>query len=125
MAGLRRASIRQRLRLIILLTSGLALLAACGAFVVYDLSYQRQELLESHLTLARVLGENLASELTFGDRAAAGRSLGALRASDDVAAAAVYNESGHLVASYVSDEHPEAAPPARPPPDQGVWWPAS
>ncbi len=118
MAGLRRASIRQRLRLIILLTSGLGLLAACSAFVLYDLSYQRQELLESHLTLARVLAENLASELTFDDRAAAGRSLEALRASDDVAAAAVYNASGHLVATYLSAEHPEAAPPTRPPPDQ-------
>ena len=57
MKWLRDASIKQKLRVITLLTSGVALLVACGAFGAYDLVSFRESVVQpvpSHVRIVLV-----------------------------------------------------------------------
>src|SRR2546422_4898850 len=79
MRAFRDLSIRRKLTLIIMLTSSVALLLACAAFVSYDLYTFRQAKVHDLTTLAEIIGSNSTAALTFGDSNSAKEILGALR----------------------------------------------
>src|SRR5437899_42983 len=101
MRSFRKLSIRRKLTLIIMLTSSVALLLACAAFVSYDLYTFRQAKVHDLTTLAEIIGSNSTAALTFGDSNSAKEILGALSANQHIAAACIYTRNGQVFAKYL------------------------
>jgi two-component system sensor histidine kinase/response regulator len=96
----RDLSMQRKLTLIMMLTSSLALLLACAAFITYELLQFRGAAASELATLGEVIAANSTAALTFDDRRAAAEILGGLRADQHVIAAALYTREGTLFASY-------------------------
>jgi PAS domain S-box-containing protein len=97
---LRSLSIRRKQMLLIMLTSAVALLLACAAFMSYDALAFRRELVERISSLAEVVGNNTTAAIDFNDAVAATQTLAALRGEPNVVQARVYRLNGELFASY-------------------------
>src|SRR3989441_7134688 len=112
MRAFRDLSIRRKLTLIIMLTSSVALLLACAAFVSYDLYTFRQAKVHDLATLAEIIGSNSTAALTFGDSNSAQEILGALSANQHIAAACIYMGDGRVFAKYLrGDPSARFSPP--------------
>jgi len=112
MLSIRNLSLRRKQTLIIMLTSGLALLLACAAFIVFDALMFRRELVESTSSLADVVGHNTTAALDFDDPATATQTLAALRGDPNIVLAHVHSRDGGRFATYVREGAPP--PPERP-----------
>ncbi len=97
----RQLSLQRKQMLIIMLISTVSLLLACAAFVYYDVSTYRRELVDKIASLAEVVGNNTTAALDFGDPAAAGETLAALRGSPQVVQAHLHKLDGELFATYL------------------------
>ncbi|MGH8206203.1 MAG: PAS domain-containing protein [Steroidobacteraceae bacterium] len=104
-------SVRSKLMVVVVQTTGIALLLAAAAMSAQDLTAYRQARSAQLETEASILALATAPALAFDDRAAAERGLAALRAHSAVLAAALYGTDGRLFARYVRAH--QAAPPAR------------
>ncbi len=93
-------SIRRKQTLVMLLTSGLALLLACAGFLAYDVFTFQEDMRQRISTLAEVLGINSAGALDFNDPKLAAEVLSALRAEPHITAACIYTEKGAVFARY-------------------------
>ncbi len=96
----RDLSIRRKLMLIIMVTSSVALLLACAAFIGYDRYTFRRAKVHDLMTVADMIGSNSTAALAFGDADSAREILGALRAKEHIVAACVYTRDGRVFASY-------------------------
>ena len=96
----RNLSIRQKLNLVIMVTSSLALLSACTAFLFYELLALKQQTWNELATVAQMIGSNSTAALSFQDRQAAEETLAALRADSRIVSAGVYSVDGTLFARY-------------------------
>lgn len=101
MKKLNDMSIRQKLTLLMMLTSVVALLLACGAFLSYDAATFKKQLGLDLSVLADVIGANSTAALTFDDAGAARDALAALRAQKHVISACIYADDGKRFATYV------------------------
>ncbi|HEU5124273.1 MAG TPA: PAS domain S-box protein [Verrucomicrobiae bacterium] len=99
------ASIKRKQVLIILLTSAATLLLACLAFVWYDLTTFRKEMVVQASSLAEVIGNNCTAAVDFNDSRSAEETLGALRGEVKIVAAMVYKRDGSVFAKYSRDPH--------------------
>ena len=102
--------IRHKLRLIVMVTVGAALLVACGAVLVYDYYTLRGSLRRDLGVLAEMTGDNSTAALSFGDRKTAKELLLGLREKQSIVTAAIYSADGQLFAGYRRDPA-SAAPP--------------
>ena len=93
-------SIRGRLIAISAVTSSLALLLACSAFVTYELITFRQSLVNDLTTDANVLTFNVTAPILFGDPEAATASLAALKAKPRIRSATITTADGKVFAGY-------------------------
>jgi signal transduction histidine kinase len=77
------------------------LLLVAGLAIVFlnERSYQAQQLSETRVQ-AEILAASVGAALDFGDPAAAGESVGALRVNPQVLSASVYDLQGRLFAGY-------------------------
>ena len=94
MLFLRRIPIKQKLTVIIMLTSGVALLLACIAFVSYDQVTFRREMAAELSVLTDMFDDNVASGLTFNEFKSVEQTLVSLKAHPHILAAAVYDKAG-------------------------------
>ena len=113
MISIRNLSLRRKQMLIIMLTSSVVLLLACAAFVTYDTVTFRRRLVESVSVLADVIGKNCAAAIDFNDAKAAGETLEALRANENIVSACVYSRDGRIFAVYQRDPAQAFDPPTR------------
>jgi signal transduction histidine kinase/CheY-like chemotaxis protein len=86
-----------------MLASSLALLVACGAFLIYEVSWFRSDIEDDISTIAHLVGANMTAALAFQDRRAATETLGALRVDRRVEAACIYTAKGEPFARYLRD----------------------
>jgi signal transduction histidine kinase/ActR/RegA family two-component response regulator/HAMP domain-containing protein len=93
-------SISLKLKLIIMATSGVALLMACATFVAYDQASTRRMLADDISTDARIIGTNVTAALTFKDHEAAVEVLSGLSLRPNITQARVYDNAGAPFASY-------------------------
>lgn len=100
MGRLRDISIRHKMLAVIMLTSGVALLLACGAFAAYDWFNTRTSLVNRLTTMADVVGANCTAALVFDSPEDAQQTLTALRADPRLVAAAVFDRQNNRFASY-------------------------
>jgi two-component system sensor histidine kinase/response regulator len=103
MRALRDLSISRKLKLVIMVTSSVALLVACAAFVTYDLISTRQSMASDLTALAKVIGSNSTAALAFSDRDSANEVLSGLRAKQNVDAGRLYSDNGQIFAEYVRE----------------------
>jgi PAS domain S-box-containing protein len=97
---LRDTPIQRKLTLVILVTSSFALLLMGSALITYELVTFRRSLTTNLGVLARIVGSNSTAALAFGDRKNAQEILNALEAERQITAAAIYDESGAIFASF-------------------------
>jgi signal transduction histidine kinase len=109
---LRNQPIKRKLMTVILLTSGVVLLLACGTFLAYELLTFRQAMVRNLSTLAQVIAANSTAALAFDNRTDATEVLSALSAEQHIVAAGLYDDTGTLFARY-PDTVPDGAWPAR------------
>ena len=100
MRSFRDTPIKQKLIAISLLSSGAALLLACGGFVAYELGAYREATVNQLTSVAGVIAANSSSALSFEDPEAAEQTLSALRAERMVVAACIYRAARGLPPNY-------------------------
>ncbi|MGH9713455.1 MAG: response regulator [Candidatus Acidiferrales bacterium] len=110
----RETSIRQKLTRIVMLTCGIAILAACSVFAAYDVTTYRRTMASDLSTVAEIVGGNTAVALTFNDPESAHETLNSLRAKPHVVEACIYGPDGRIFARYSRPgSKPDFIPPAR------------
>jgi signal transduction histidine kinase/ActR/RegA family two-component response regulator len=87
----------------LLLTTGVVLLFTCSAFFVYELVTFKQSLIRQLDTLAKAVAANSTAALAFDNPDDARAALGAFKADPHIVAAALYDKSGALFASYPAE----------------------
>jgi signal transduction histidine kinase len=92
-----------KLSRLIVVTTGTALLFACGLLMVEDFLSFRATMIRNRTIQAQIIGTNTITALTFDDPEAAEVTLRALSAAPRVEAAGLYRTDGQLFASYVRD----------------------
>ncbi len=92
-----------------------SLVAACVAFVSYDVYSYRRASVHDLQTIARVVASSSTAALAFDDPEAARDVLSQLRYREHVVAACVYDVEGRLFSSYLEDKRScgPSLPPAQ------------
>ena len=102
-------SIKQKLRVLFTLTSGLALVLVCAAFIIYDMLSYRAFILNDLLTRAEVVGNNCAPAIIFGDSSMAKQVLSSLGKDPKVMSAAILTVQQTILADYQNHSQPDSA----------------
>ena len=97
---LRNLPIRLKLMLIVMLTTGGALLLAGLLLITFERSRSQRELQRDLETLAELVAQNSAAPLQFNDFTAANETLEALKTRKTIVAAALYDRAGRRFAVY-------------------------
>jgi signal transduction histidine kinase len=118
---LRDLPIRQKLVLLIMLTTAGALLLAGVALIVIDLRSFRQQMEKDVSTLAEIVASNSTAALSFADPEAAAETLAVLQARESIVAAAVYGETNDLFATYSRNGAATSGIPPEPGPIGATW----
>src|SRR3954463_16596389 len=104
-------SIKRKLTLIAMLTSGVALLAACAMFMAFDVVTCRHEMIKNLKMHAAIVGSNSTAALSFNDANDARQTLTSLRADPHVVSAAVYAADGAVFSTYARAPQVQFRPP--------------
>jgi uncharacterized membrane protein affecting hemolysin expression len=106
MRPFKNLSIRWKLKLIILLVSGIALLFASGTLMYSNFVASRNITRDDLLSLAQVIGMNSIGAIVFNDQQTAENNLAALQAKPYVALACIYDRNGDVFATYIDKNTP-------------------
>ena len=99
-ASFRNYSIRRKLMVITMLTSGVVLVLGSVGFVAADFVTFRRRVVADLYGLAEMIEVNAATGLIFNDRQTGAQLLGALKAQPRILQAAIYDRDGRRFASY-------------------------
>jgi signal transduction histidine kinase/ActR/RegA family two-component response regulator len=108
--SLRNIPIKRKLMVVILLTSGFAIILMGSALITYELVTFRSALTNNIEVLAQIIGSNSTAALAFDDRQNANEILRALAAENQITAAAIYDRNGRLFASFPESITPPQLP---------------
>jgi signal transduction histidine kinase/DNA-binding response OmpR family regulator len=97
---LQRLSIKRKLTLVTMVTSGAALLVACALFAVYDYMTARQTLLAETTTMTDIVGGNSTAALSFDDADAAAAILSRLHVQEAIRTAVIFDSAGQGFTSF-------------------------
>jgi signal transduction histidine kinase/CheY-like chemotaxis protein len=100
MTSIQNASIRRKIRRMIILTCGCALLLTGTVVVLRDLIGESAQIKDSLSVIAEMTGSNIASALVFQDPKTAGETLSALKAEPQIQHAFLFSADGGLFAAY-------------------------
>jgi len=100
MRFLRDLSLRHKLILILVFTSGTSLAIASGAFVGYDVSSYKKSFVRELEAQAHIIAYNSAAALTFDDYESASETVGALSKESRVVGAYLLSPEGQVFAQY-------------------------
>jgi len=92
--------LRSKLRLIILLTSGIVLFLASTAFVTNDLLTFRRSMVTELFILADLLGLNSTSGLLFNETSGVEEDIQALKANPHIILAHIFDKRGKVFVTY-------------------------
>jgi signal transduction histidine kinase/CheY-like chemotaxis protein len=102
--------IKWKLRLIITLTSGVAMALGCAAFIAYESVQLRSETAQVLITLAEMTAAHSTAPLSFEDPKAAEEVLRALDAERHILKACIYDRANHVFARYARNGNPASFP---------------
>src|SRR5437016_13094586 len=121
MPFLRDVSLKRKLMVIIMLTSSVALLLACAAFVTYERVEFRHDMVDDLTVKAELFAGQSTAALSFKDPKAATEILHKLVAQKHIATACIYGSDGRVFAKYQrADVQEDFSPPA--PRKDGHWF---
>src|ERR1039457_5583392 len=92
--------INQKLLMVTMVTTTVALLVSGLGFVIADSVLFRGYLRRDFSALARIIVDNSTAALAFDDPDSAAETLGALRARPHVIVACIFRENGTVLARY-------------------------
>ncbi len=105
MRNFRDTSIKNKLRIIILITSGIVLLLASGAFITNEMIMIRRNTIADLTTIAELAGLNSVGGLMFDDYTTVEENIALLSIKPHVTQVHIFEkENGQLVASYFRDQ---------------------
>ena len=105
-------SIPIKLRAIVMITCGVALMVAAVLFTLYDRATFLREKTQDLIASAKMIGSNSAAALSFHDTRLAREVLNALQAKQHVVNACIYDSDGTVFAKYSrSPTHVDFPPP--------------
>jgi len=110
MSRLQNFSFKWKLTIIVMLSAVVSLVAACSAFISFDLYFFRQRAMNELDSQVRLLSAANTTSLIASNRAAVAASLKALRALDHVVAGAVYDADNVIVGTYLREGSSETVP---------------
>jgi PAS domain S-box-containing protein len=110
-----KASLKQKQMLIIMLTTGVALLLACAAITAYEVITFRKSMVRNVSSLAEIVGDNTSAALDFNDPRNAEETLAALESDPHIVGGCIYNREGQVFVKYV---RPDKKVSFTPPPFQ-------
>ncbi len=93
------APLQARIAGVALVTTVIALIAACACFMVQQWSVARQEARANHLVLAQMVAAGSAAPLAAGDVIGVSKALDAIATAPHVAGVRISDLSGHVVAA--------------------------
>ena len=105
---LQNLTIKNKLIMISMFTSGVALVVTLVAILSGAFYATRSATLENISSIARVIGTNCEAALTFDDPDAANKTLKALAAEPQIDCSRIYREDGSLFAQYHRDNDNKA-----------------
>jgi two-component system sensor histidine kinase/response regulator len=117
---IRDLSLRQRLLLLTMVTSGLGVFLGCLGFFGYDMHVARQQKAEELRSTADIIGMNSTAALEFHDELAAANLLKALSTRPHIRVGAFYLPDESYFASYSRVDLQRKNPPDLPP--RGMIW---
>jgi signal transduction histidine kinase len=101
-------SYRARLLRLVLLTTATAVVTACVAFVINDITSYRRSLSRDLAVYAGIVQTNAAAAVVFDDAEAASQTLEGLRTDERIVAAAIFDADNRTLAAF---QRPGAPPP--------------
>lgn len=111
MFNFRQHSIKAKLTLLTMLTSGVALLVSVILVGFNDVRTFRISMVHDLQTLADVIGHNSTSALEFDDEVAAAKTLTSLEHKPGILTAAIFKKDDKVLAVYSQPGQPTNAPP--------------
>ncbi|MBA3596636.1 MAG: response regulator [Methylibium sp.] len=111
-----KLTLRRKLMLVVMLTTGLALLLSALALLTYDLRAYRSASVDDLQTQAELMASSSASALAFDDPKVARENLATLQQRPQIRSAAFYSPEGKLFVTYRSPAQGSAPVPAKPQP---------
>src|SRR5258706_15856383 len=93
----RHQSVARKLTTTALITSGVALIAACTVFATYDYLNSRSRLVRDVTVLADIVGTNSTAALTFKDATTAAETLQSTAVNDHIPDARLFAADGMLL----------------------------
>jgi two-component system, sensor histidine kinase and response regulator len=94
------ASLRQKLLMLTMLTSGIGIFLGCAVFFLYDSYEARARKVEELKSVADMVGTNSAAALAFDDPLSGTKLLGALVTRRNVRTGVLYRKDGRFFATY-------------------------
>lgn len=111
MAHYKNISIKNKLILIQLITSFIAVLICCVLFVFNDIKTFNKSMIENKNSIAEIVGVNAISPLLFNDKEAATQILANLKGNPSILNAAIFDKDGVKFAQYDMNRIPFLFPP--------------
>lgn len=107
-----------------LLVTAIALLLACAGFFAYDQFTFRQSLVRTLSAQAQIIASNSVSSILFNDPQAAYQTLSALKSSQNISAAGIFNLNNSPFATYSRQANNEIVsfPVLGPDQVEGYWF---
>jgi two-component system, sensor histidine kinase len=93
-------TLRAKLLAMSIVTTGVALVAACGTLAVYDYEMYLQAFVTDTSTYANIIAGNSTASISFHDENDGAQTLASLKAERHVVAACIYDAAGKRLASY-------------------------
>lgn len=94
-------SLRQRLLLLTMLTSGIGILFGCAVFLAYNMHVFRQHKVQDLQSTADLIGTNSTAALAFDDPMGGAKLLEALETRPHIRMGVLYRTDGTIFASYL------------------------
>lgn len=114
MTAFKDFSITNKLRIIVMIISGLALLMACGILGVIEVMNFRQTQANELSVLSTIIADRTTASLTFDDPNVARETLNALKARRSILSAGIFNNRQAVFAEYRRHNRPSDTPSAFP-----------
>ncbi len=100
-----------------MLITGLSLILACTAFVIYELASFKSTLTREMVSLANIIGANSTAPLEFNDSEAGNETLKGLEADNRILKAVIYTNDNKIFSSYARTNKLNQEIPHRHPPE--------
>ena len=100
---LKNTSIKRKLTLLAMITSGVGLLAACIMFMLIDVMVCRKDMVQNLKIYAAMVASNTTAALTFNDVNDARQTLMSLRSNPHVVDACIFGADDKVFATYARD----------------------